>query len=401
MLANLLRSSFVLGMLIFSLSFSLYGEEVEATGASDAVETGEGVDSQVRGSENRVHLIPESLEQTALADESVKKQIVWLGSSEGRKGGDISFLALEIYEKAAESQGAVLFLHGVEQHPNWPQVIKPLRTILPDDGWYTLSVMLPYANYQPTPSRDLQTKLNESVESSDTAPRFSGRYVRPGSSENNNSEEDSSGTGDDAESDSKPDAAESVNDETPEAEPTETAADLALKDSAEEVIDISADEKASAPSAITFEEKVQMRLKVGLDHIAEKGYQNVVLVGYQQGAQGILDYLSNNKGFLPENGLTVVWVDAVLTEEQVSRFGDSVGKEFSLKMLDVVDSSSRKGISDGKKRLGQARRNSYLGYSLVKLPIADLGRMELSTLTQRVRGWLKVSAPGMQPGKAN
>lgn len=382
-------------MLVFSLSLPLHGEEKAAEGGTAETVAEEGGESKDSDSEKRAHLIPEFLQQAALADESVKKQLVWLDSSEGLEGEVNSFLALELYENSPESQGAVLFLHGIEQHPNWPQVVKPLRTILTDDGWYTLSIMLPYENYQALPSRDLQPKLRESVESSDSAPRFSGRYSKLDDSE------DGGDKGGSDENDSKADASEEVDAEVVETEPTETAEDLELKESTEGVIDISADEKVSKPSVITFEEKVQMRLKAGLDHIAEKGYQNIVLVGYQQGAQGVLDYLSSNKGFLPEQGLAIIWVDAVLTEEQTSLFGDSIGKEFSLKMLDVVDSSSRKGVAEGKKRSGQARRNSYSGYSFVKLPITDIGQKEVSTLTQRIRGWLKVNAPGMQAGKAN
>ncbi len=392
MLAHFSRFSFLLCLIMVFLALPLYGEEMPVEGVSNTEVLEEGGDAEVSDAEKRVHLTPEFIEQAALADESVKKQIVWLDTSEG---GETSFLALELYENSAESQGAVLFLHGVEQHPNWPQVIKPMRTILTDDGWYTLSIMLPYEHYQSVPSRDLQAKLSESVQSSDTAPRFSGRYSKLSSPDG---DEDKSGGGGRGESTPKLGETE---DKVAEEESTETAEDLVLKESVEEVIDISADAKASTPSTATFEEKVQIRLKAGLDHIAEKGYQNIVLVGYQQGAQGVLDYLSSNKGFLPEQGLTIIWVDAVLTEDQLSRFGDSIGKEFSLNMLDVVDASSRKGVLEGKKRVGQARRNSYSGYSFVKLPIADMRQVEVSTLTQRIRGWLKKNAPGMQARKVN
>lgn len=391
MSAYLLRSLCICCMLLF-LSSSIYAEETSGEGGAAEGEGDSG--SLDIETEKRVHLVPESLEQTALADESVKKQIVWLDSSEAGQDGVTSFLALELYENAAASQGAVLFLHGAEQHPNWPQVIKPLRTILTDDGWYTLSIMLPYERDQPAPSRDLQAKQSESVAASDTAPRFSGRYSRPESVGGTDGKEG----GDQETSD---ETSEDTDNDAVEEEPTETAADLELKDSGEELIDISADEKAAIPADIPFEEKVQMRLKAGLDYIAEKDYQNVVLVGYRQGAQGVLDYLASNKGFLPEQGLTIIWVDAVLTEEQSSSFGKLLGQTFSLNMLDVIDSSSRPGVLDGKIRSGQARRNRYAGYSLVKLPITDVGRMEVSTLTQRVRGWLKVNAPGMQTGDAN
>ena len=39
--------------------------------------------------------------------------------------------------------GAVILLHGRGVHPDWPQVIQPLRTQLPEHGWATLSLQMP------------------------------------------------------------------------------------------------------------------------------------------------------------------------------------------------------------------------------------------------------------------
>jgi pimeloyl-ACP methyl ester carboxylesterase len=52
---------------------------------------------------------------------------------------------LSIYTEAADGPGkrAAIVLHGIGVHPNWQQVIYPLRTMLPDEGWSTLSLQLP------------------------------------------------------------------------------------------------------------------------------------------------------------------------------------------------------------------------------------------------------------------
>ena len=39
--------------------------------------------------------------------------------------------------------GAVILLHGRGVHPDWPQVIQPLRTLLPEKNWATLSLQMP------------------------------------------------------------------------------------------------------------------------------------------------------------------------------------------------------------------------------------------------------------------
>ena len=38
---------------------------------------------------------------------------------------------------------AVILLHGIGAHPDWPQLISPLRVALPEQGWTTLSLQLP------------------------------------------------------------------------------------------------------------------------------------------------------------------------------------------------------------------------------------------------------------------
>lgn len=48
-----------------------------------------------------------------------------------------------ILTEADDSQNAAIIVHGTGIHPNWPQVIYPLRTGLPDHGWTTLSIQMP------------------------------------------------------------------------------------------------------------------------------------------------------------------------------------------------------------------------------------------------------------------
>jgi len=72
-----------------------------------------------------------------IADFLVDGEQQWLDAN-GQK-----FLA--IYTPAAGNhiKGAVILLHGRGTHPDWPQVIQPLRTQLPEQGWATLSLQMP------------------------------------------------------------------------------------------------------------------------------------------------------------------------------------------------------------------------------------------------------------------
>jgi len=53
--------------------------------------------------------------------------------------------ALAIYtESATDSvRGGVIVIHGSGVHPNWEEVILPLRTELANNGWATLSIQMP------------------------------------------------------------------------------------------------------------------------------------------------------------------------------------------------------------------------------------------------------------------
>ena len=52
---------------------------------------------------------------------------------------------LGIYTEASEGAGdrAVILLHGIGAHPDWPEIINPLRSELPEHGWSSLSIQMP------------------------------------------------------------------------------------------------------------------------------------------------------------------------------------------------------------------------------------------------------------------
>lgn len=71
--------------------------------------------------------------------------------------GGREFLAIEMESDTGTTRGATIILHGRGLHPEWEQVIKPLRTVLPEHGWHTLALQLPvlkkkakYYDYVPT-----------------------------------------------------------------------------------------------------------------------------------------------------------------------------------------------------------------------------------------------------------
>ena len=62
---------------------------------------------------------------------------VWLKDGKGKK-------FFSIYTQASSKpKGAVLMLHGLGMHPDWPEVISPVRRALPEQAWATLSLQMP------------------------------------------------------------------------------------------------------------------------------------------------------------------------------------------------------------------------------------------------------------------
>jgi pimeloyl-ACP methyl ester carboxylesterase len=59
------------------------------------------------------------------------------------KAGAREFFAIYTPAAAAEKRGGVILLHGMGAHPDWPEVIAPLREGLPESGWATLSIQMP------------------------------------------------------------------------------------------------------------------------------------------------------------------------------------------------------------------------------------------------------------------
>ena len=65
--------------------------------------------------------------------------------------------------------GGAIILHGSGVHPNWDQIVRPLRSQLPDYGWSTLSIQLPvlsneaeYKDYIPL-FKEVAPRINAGV----------------------------------------------------------------------------------------------------------------------------------------------------------------------------------------------------------------------------------------------
>lgn len=69
-------------------------------------------------------------------DSIMDGEAVWL------KAADLEFLS--IFTEAEEtSEKGIIVVHGIGIHPNWDQVVKPVRVEMTTHGWNTLSIQMP------------------------------------------------------------------------------------------------------------------------------------------------------------------------------------------------------------------------------------------------------------------
>ncbi len=72
-----------------------------------------------------------------ITDSLMTGEAVWLPDGKNK------FLALFTESTKNKTLGAVIVVHGIGVHPNWPDVVLPVRTELPDYGWASLSLQMP------------------------------------------------------------------------------------------------------------------------------------------------------------------------------------------------------------------------------------------------------------------
>lgn len=75
------------------------------------------------------------------ADQIVDSLLV--GEAEWLEVDGQKFLGIYTEDLSGKPKGGVIILHGIGAHPNWADVIYPLRTELPNYGWATLSIQMP------------------------------------------------------------------------------------------------------------------------------------------------------------------------------------------------------------------------------------------------------------------
>lgn len=79
-----------------------------------------------------------------VVDSLMTGDAVWL------EDGKTKFLGLYADSATAKTQGALIVVHGIGVHPNWPDVVLPIRSEFPEHSWATLSIQMPILENEKT-----------------------------------------------------------------------------------------------------------------------------------------------------------------------------------------------------------------------------------------------------------
>ncbi|MCU7938206.1 MAG: alpha/beta hydrolase family protein [gamma proteobacterium symbiont of Bathyaustriella thionipta] len=83
-----------------------------------------------------------------------------------------TFFSIYTPHTTSTSRGAIVLMHGTGAHPDWNDIIHPLRTELPDKGWATLSIQLPLLFLDKKDAQSRTQVIESSVPRIDAAINF-------------------------------------------------------------------------------------------------------------------------------------------------------------------------------------------------------------------------------------
>jgi len=83
----------------------------------------------------------------------------------GAAGDENTFFSIYTPHTTAKPRGAIILIHDIGAHPDWQDVIHPLRTEFPNKGWASLAIQSPpmSAKQQKNPNEDSEKQLIESA----------------------------------------------------------------------------------------------------------------------------------------------------------------------------------------------------------------------------------------------
>ncbi len=346
---RLLRPTLIALCLGLSLQQALHAEDAPAPAApADAA-------SQAGEDKSASEAAPLEVPRTPLDERSsteagaLERQLPQIEQQQ-LQAGDEKFLALWKPANVAEATGVVVLVPGADESADWPSVIGPLRSKLPDIGWSTLSLTLPDSQSPPLPEAVL--------------PR--------------------------------PPAPASVTAPTNGAPATDNPADAASEKPAEADAagPATAPTDAPAPAAVATPVdpsiRIFARLQAGIAYAEQQGATSIVLLGHGEGAYWAALFIREQKPTQIEH---LVTVGAQLPAGQQPPLEELL-PGLKLATGDFFYKDQANDRSAAVRRLQASKRLAHPSYTQVALKALP-GNLEAEQeqLARRIRGWLDKQLP--------
>lgn len=353
----------------------------------------------------RSHLEPDLADNQALASELRLLQEVWLDSL----AEEHQFLLLERKERTGTPQGAAFLIPGLDQHGDWPSILRPISERLAEIGWFSFSLSMPYELREKPPERKLAAKPFDTYtpkkpaeaggEEVKTTGEKSAADAPPKGADAAASQEG----GAPASTESAPAAPEppgaAVN--TPNQVQIDLSAEAAKASATEpEAIDTPAKaDAAPGKERVPVRDAVASRIDASFEHIKKSGYENIVFIAVGTGADSMLDFLARNKGKLPGRGFAMIWVAPEFSGNAPARLEEAL-EGFAAPLLDIYDSLDLSERDRAYERRLIARGQNVKRYFLVQMPLSGPSIEEKRRMLPfRVSAWLQKNAPGTKAKK--
>lgn len=278
----------------------------------------------------RQPLLERSQEEAAALERKVPAQ-----EQQQLQAGADTFLALWKPANTAEPKGAVIIVPGAGETADWPQVIGPLRSKLPDVEWSSLSITLP----------DLQSDV--------IAPRV----IAPAAA---------------------PKAPESDSKDSTTAQPIEQAAG-GEAEVADQVVAETTEEQSKADA-----ERIFARIDAAIAYAEQQSARRVVVLGHGTGAYWAARFLSERQSSQVEK---LVMVDAQTPSKAKPQLAE-LTPTLKLPTADIFYMDKALDRNAALERMQASKRLKTSTFSQVALKALPDKKAEQEQMFRRVRGWL-------------
>ena len=283
--------------------------------------------------------VDQRLEANLIATDPLTES-VWLETDQNR------YLALSKPALKPRPQGLVILFPDRNQHPDWPETIRPLRNGLAEKGWHTWSIRLPYAPKPKPPARPIP-QASEPESDDQTMVK---------------QEQDGESMQDEIDNESTQIAASQ---EQPANAMQDKKADMAMAD--------------TAPKPIA--EQIEALRQSLLQRIGTVPNNRLVLIGVGEGAFWASQWAQRLAG---ENGIDIALV-MINARNQVTG-SDMYITQFLSTPLPVLDIYASDNNHDARLRQSAGEMAGFTRYIQQDLPLRTLAA---SRLVNRVHGFAR------------